>query len=179
MCSWKNLQMVVTVVLLGLAAACSLFQQNIAVQQTFELRIDQPAEAAPQFSVQKDVNTNTKEVQKYSSDMEAFVIRKITYKVKDFAGSEEPFVSGTIEFALSGSSEFTVLSAVTGLHLKEMAEQEQEGVFVLSDSSVEEKLTQLLQNGSPVTFRLNAITDNNPIAATLVVNIDTQMTVEM
>ncbi|WP_147294193.1 hypothetical protein [Pontibacter diazotrophicus] len=171
--------MVVTVVLLGLAAACSLFEQNVEVLQTFELRIDKPADAAMQFSVQKDVYTNTEQVQKYANDIDAFVIRKISYKVKDFAGSEAPFVSGTIEFAPSGSNEFTMLSAITSLHLKEMAEQEQESTIVLPDKTVEEKLTELLRMGSPVTFRLNAVTDNNPIAATLVVYIDALMTVEM
>lgn len=179
MYSWKNLQMIVTVVLLGLAAACSLFEQNIEVLQTVELRIDQPAEAAMQFSVQKDVDTRTEQVQKYANDIDAFVIRKITFKVKDFVGSDEPFVSGTIEFAPSGSSEFTLLSAITGLALKEMAEHEQESTIVLSDSTVEEKLSQLLQKGSPVTFRFNAMTDSNPIAATLVVHIDALMTVKM
>ena len=175
----KNLKLVVTLILLCLAAACSLFKQNIEVLQTFELRIDQPAEAPLQFSVQKDVDTNTAEVQKHADDMDAFVIRKITYRVKDFVGSDQPFVSGKIEFAPSGSSEFTMLCAITGIHLKEMAEQEQESTIVLPDISVEKKLTQLLQRGSPVTFRLNAVTENNPIAATLVVYIDALMTVEM
>lgn len=177
--SWKNLKMVVTVILLGLAAACSLFKQNIEVLQVVELRIDQPAESALKFSVQKDVNTNTAEVQKYADDMNDFVIRKITYRVKDFQGSHEPFVSGTLEFAATGSSEFTQLSSVSGLHLQAMAEQGQEGAIELADGAVKEKLTQLLRKGSPVTFRLNAETDNNPIAATLVLNINTQMTIDI
>lgn len=171
--------MVVTVVLLSLAAACSLFEQNVEVLQTFELRIDKPADAAIQFSVQKDVYTNTEQVQKYANDIDAFVIRKISFKVKDFVGSDKPFVSGAIEFAPFGSSDFTMLSVITNLPLKEMAEQEQESTVVLPNSIVEAKLTQLLQKGIPVTFRLNAVTDSNPIAATLVVNIDALMTVEM
>lgn len=171
--------MLVSVVLLILSAACSLFQQNVEVLQTFELRIDKPAEAASKFSVQKDIDTKTKEVQKYQDDINAFTIRKITYKVIDFAGSDQPIINGTIEFAASGSSEFIRLSTITGDHLKEMAEQKLEGTIMLGNKSVEQKLTQLLQQGSPVTFRLNAITDNNPIAATLVVNIDALMTVEM
>ncbi|WP_460925682.1 hypothetical protein [Pontibacter brevis] len=171
--------MIITVVLLGLAAACSLFKQEIEVQQKFELRIDQPVEGALQFSVQKDVDTNTAEVRRYANDMDSFVIRKLTYKVKDFVGSEEPFVSGTIEFAPTGSSEFTVLSAITGLHLKEMAEHDQESTIILPESAVEEKLTQLLKQGAPVTFRLNAIANNSPLAATLLVSIDALMTVDM
>lgn len=171
--------MLVSVVLLILSAACSLFQQNVEVLQTFELRIDKPAEAALKFSVQKDIDTKTKEVQKYADDIDAFTIRKITYKVVDFAGSDQPFISGTIEFAETGSSEFTRLSTITGDHLKEMAEQKLEDTILLANKSVEQKLTQLLQQGSPITFRLSAVTDNNPIAATLVVNIDALMTVEM
>ena len=171
--------MLVSVVLLILSAACSLFQQNVEVLQTFELRIDKPAEAALKFSVQKDIDTKTKEVQKYQDDIDAFVIRKVTYKVKDFVGSDQPIVNGTIEFAPAGSSEFTRLSTITGTNLKEMAEQKQESTIILANKSIEQKLTQLLQQGSPITFRLNAVTDNNPIAATLVVNIDALMTVEM
>lgn len=171
--------MVITVALLGMAAAYPIFEEDLDVLQVFELRIYQPASAALQFSVQKDINTETEEVKKYAEEVDDFVIRKISYQVKDFKGSDEPSVSGTIEIAPSGSSEFTVLSAVTGLHLKDMAEQQQERTIELPNSTVEEKLTHLLKQENPTTFRLNAVTDNNPVAATLVVNIDTQMTVEM
>lgn len=171
--------MTVTVVLLVLAASCSLFKQDIQVLQTFELRIDQPADTASQFSVQKDVDTNTEKVQQYADDISAYLIKKITFKVKDYEGNHDPFLEGTIEFAPAGSSEFTVLSTVTGLHLKDMSEQEYEGQVVVPDDKVGKRLTHLLQNGSPITFRLNAVTNHSPVAATLVVNIETQMTVDI
>jgi hypothetical protein len=179
MYSWKNLQMVVTVVLLSLAAACSLFSLDVTVPQTFELRIDHPADAASEFYVLKDVDTNTKEVQKHAGNMQSFAIRGITYKVKDFKGGDNPVVSGDIEFAPSGSSDFTVLGAFSNLCLREVAASAQEDSMVLSDAAAKEKLTQLMQDGKLITFRLNAHTSQNPIAATLVVNIDTQMTVEL
>jgi predicted Abi (CAAX) family protease len=179
MYSWKNLQMVVTVVLLSLAAACSLFSLDVAVPQTFEMRIDHPADAAPHFYVLKDVDTNTKEVQKHAGNVQSFTIRGITYKVKDFKGDDNQVVSGDIEFAPSGSSDFTLLGAFSNLSLKEGAESAQEDRMVLSDAAAKEKLTKLMQAGKLITFRLNAHTNQNPIAATLVVNIDTKMTVEL
>jgi hypothetical protein len=177
MSSWKNIQMVVTVVLLSMAAACSLFSLDVAVPQTFELRIDHPANAAPHFYVLKDVDTNTKEVKKYAKNMESFTIREITYRIEDFKGGDDPVVSGDIEFAPSGSSDFTVLGAFSGLRLKDVAASEQEKTMILPDNAVKEKLSRLIQNGDLITFRLKAHTNNNPIAATLVVNIDSKMTV--
>lgn len=171
--------MIVTVALLIMAAACSLFKEEVSEPQTFELRIDRPATAALEFSVLKDVDMNTKTRQKYAGNVESVAIKGITYTIQDFNGNSDAVVSGNIEFAPSGSSEFTVLDTITDLHLRKMEESGQQNTITLHDSAVGQKLTQLLQHGSLVTFRLNATTTDSPIAATLLVTIDTQMTVEL
>lgn len=175
----KNFQMVVTVALLIIAASCSLFKQEVHVPQTFELRIDRAANAAVQFSVLKDVDTNTETLQEYGSDLDSFSISSITYAIKDYSGTGNAVVSGNIEFAQSGSSEFTVLDTIADLHLGKMEASGQENTILLDDSAVRQMLAQLLQRGSLVTFRLNATTSDNPIAASLLVTINTQMTVEL
>lgn len=171
--------MVVTVALLVMAAACSLFKQDVHIPQKFELRIDRPADAALQFSVLKDVDTNTQELQKYAGDVESFSIKSVTYSIQDFSGRSDAVISGNLEFAPSGSSEFMVLDAITDLHLQKMQESGQQNTVLLHDYAMKQKLAQLLKHGSMVTFRLNATTSDSPIAASLIVEIDTEMTVEM
>ncbi|MCJ8166868.1 hypothetical protein MKJ04_18635 [Pontibacter sp. E15-1] len=179
MFSRKNIQMIVTVALLIMAAACSLFKQDVNVPQTFELRLDRPAGAAQQFAVLKDVDTNTEELKKYKGDVESFDINSITYRIEDFKGHSDAVISGNLEFAVSGSSEFTVLDTISDLHLRKMQESGQPNTVVLHDQAVKQKLAMLLQRGSVVTFRLNATTTDSPIAASLIVAIDTKMTVEL
>ncbi|WP_161889954.1 hypothetical protein [Pontibacter russatus] len=175
----KNFQMIVTLALLVMAASCSLFQKNVHTPQTFELRIDRPAGAALHFSVLKDVDTNTRALQENAASRESLSINSITYTVSDYSGNSDAVISGNIEFALSGSSDFTVLDSITDLHLGKMEESGQENTIRLQGSAVEQKLAQLLQRGSMVTFRLNATTTDSPIAASLLVTIDAQMTVEL
>jgi len=175
----KNIQMVVTVVLLILAAACTLFKEKLNAPQTFELRMNPTATAASRFYVLNNVDTNTKTLQKHTKNMKDFSVGSISYSVKDVSGNSEAVVSGDIAFAPLGSNEFTVLTTITDLHLRHMEESGQGNRIVLQKSAVRQKLEQLLQAGKPVTFRLNATTANNPVAASLIVSVNTQLTVEI
>jgi len=60
-----------------------------------------------------------------------------------------------------------------------MANSGAEVVLPVSDKAAVAKLAALMQHGSTITFRLTASTTNNPISATLVLNFDTEMAVEI
>lgn len=171
--------MIVTVVLLVMAAACSLFRTDIQVPQSLSLRMDRPTGAPLQFAVLKDMDTAAEEVIKHADAMESFHINSITYMVKDFSGGNEPVIAGILEFALSGTTEFQTLATFEHLDLETMAASGAEVVLPVSDEAAVAKLAALMQRGSTITFRLNASTTNNPVAATLVLNFDTEMTVEL
>ncbi|WP_242920849.1 hypothetical protein [Pontibacter liquoris] len=178
MSPFKTLQMLITVVLLIMAAATLMFKTNIQVPQTLSLRMDRPAGAPEQFSVLTNLSVPG-EYRKHAKAMDSFRVTNMTYTIKDFEGSQDAVISGEVAFAPSGSTSFQTLATFEDLNLYDLAANKAEVLLPVTDTTATEKLADLLQSGSTVTFRLNAGTNNNPLAATLALNIATEMTVAL
>ncbi len=171
--------MCVTVALLLMAAACSLFQKDIQATQSFTMRMDRGAGMPLQFSVLKDIETVSDEAKQHAGNISAFKINTITYTVTDFSGENAAIISGNLEFAASGSTAFRTLATFQNLDLRALEASQAEVLLPVTDTTVLSELASLMQQGSTITLRLNASTSNNPVAATLVLKFDNVLTVEL
>jgi len=169
----------VRIVLLVLGAACMLFTQELDASQAFELHIASPTDAPLQCALLKSVETGSGEIQKYSNSIVRVDVEAIRLAVKKFKGKEGAVLAADLEFAPGGSTTFTQLARCTNLDLQALAASGEQLTLQWASPAVKQKLNELLRKGHTLTLRLNATTSDTPLAATLVVNFDAAVTVEL
>ncbi|MCC9165823.1 hypothetical protein [Pontibacter harenae] len=175
----KNIQMVVMVALLIMAAACSLFEKNIDVPQEFSLRIERAENTSPQFAVSSNVSTGSDEVENYKDDINKFEISKVVFTVSDYTGTGAPALTGDLMFAAEGTTAFKILGTVSNANLGALAASGEELTVALADETAKKELASLMQAGGNVTFQLEGSSSSTPVAATLVFKVYATMTVEL
>ncbi|MHA6246557.1 hypothetical protein ACXYMU_01365 [Pontibacter sp. CAU 1760] len=178
MYTWSNFKLVVTVVALVMAAACSLFQEEVSVPHAFELHINKPATPEPKFVVLQDVHATSDLLDEYGDNIKNISVKSVAYTVRNFSGSHDAVISGDISFAPHGSNDFIVLNTITDLHLRKMEESGQVNTVAVQDALASKKLAKLLQHKNKITFRLTGTTlESNPVAASLDVVVHSKLTV--
>ncbi len=143
------------------------------------MRVHHTDNAPQTFSVLKNVKTLKSDNKKNGGAISSFKINAITYAVKEYEGTGASVISGNLEFALPGSGRFYPLATFRQLDLKAIAASGSEIVLPVVDSKAQQQLAALMQRSNSITFRLNATTGNSPIAATLVLKVDSDMTVAL
>ncbi len=164
-------------VLLVAVSACKLFTKDIEVPQKFSIQINQQANASQQFSTTKDVDTGSEDVRKYQDKIDDFKIDKLTFTVSNFTSSASPVVSGTLKFAVTGTTNYKTLGSVTNADLKALAGNGQEVAVAITDEAAKNDLVTQMRGGNKVTFKLEGTTTAVPVVATMNFKIYANMTV--
>lgn len=172
-----NLQMFVTVALLAIAAACSLFQKEVLLTHQLELHFNHVGDSTAPLVVLKDLDTRTKELVEYEGDIEGMNLTDITVSVDNFGGVEPVHIQGEIAFAETGSKDFTVLGNVD--KVCEGVKEDRMASVIAPDSYASQKLSKLISTGSMITFRLKATAAPYTPDAAVTLTINSKMTVEI
>lgn len=172
-----NLQMFVTVALLAIAAACSLFQKEVPLTHQVELHIDHDGDSTAPLVILKDLDARTQELVAYEGDIEDIDLAGITVSIKNLAGVDPLHLQGEIAFAETGSKDFTVLGKVGSVC--DGAEKGSNTSEIAPGSYASQKLSKLISKGSMITFRLKATAEPFTPDAAVTLTIKSKMTVEI
>ncbi|MFD2512895.1 hypothetical protein ACFSRY_03390 [Pontibacter locisalis] len=174
-----DIQMFCTVILLIIAAACSLFQKDVELRHTVKLHPVSSNGILLPLLVSKSIDTRTKELLEYEGDVKRVELTGVSVKLDSLSEVNTENINGEIAFAEAGSADFTILGKWDGVNKEKDNVQGEERGMTLTDSSASQKLSELMSKGRMVTFRFKTDINSYTPGAAMILTLDSKITVEI
>jgi hypothetical protein len=172
-----DLQMLITVLVLIIAAVSSLFQREVSITHVVELYpIESQSDSVHTYLIE-DVATNVQKLVDRYGDIKSFELINISTSL-DSLFEKGRYIEGEVAFAEKGSNDFIILGKLNGNSNKGENTDQWGSRLTINDFGGQE-LSELMESGRMVTFKLTATADSYPANAAIILRFDSKMTVDI
>ena len=160
-----------------LFAACDLFDK--ADDVNFDATLDETIIVAEEnegtnVSYTKIVTldaTADPDINKYKNKVEGFTVKKVSYQVIDFYGSEGALFSGTLSFGEASQTTPTVAVTITNFNLQQAYSSGQVFELPINQADVD-AIAGMLKNGKAVKLYLEGLLSATPMTCSIKVILE-------